>query len=172
VTFPTEVYPGKRATADLINAIAAIGRTMFVAFRDASQSISDGTNPDAANAISWDNIESDLLGGWSASQPTRWTPPIAGRYMLTGGVAFMASTAGTTRGASWLVNGSVVAGSTARPVISVSNEVCTAEARSLPVELDGDDYVQLVAIQETGGALNTATASNRPFISVTYVGPS
>jgi hypothetical protein len=92
--------------------------------------------------------------------------------MLTGSVAFQASTAGTTRGASWLVNGAVVAASTSRPIISVSNETCTAEARSLPVELDGDDYVQLVGIQETGGALSTAIASNRSFISVTYVGPS
>lgn len=175
MTYPAEVLPGQRATADRMNAGFAIGRLVFFAARDAAQSVTTGgTSGDASNALSWDNIILDELGGWSAAQPTRYTPPIAGWYLCTGAAAFTGSTSGTYRGVSWLVNGSVVVAATAKPIASApANTTLTVEARALPVELDGDDdYVQLAPFHNVGSNLDTTGSSLRPFAAIYYAGPS
>lgn len=174
-TPPSVVLPGQRLTANRANSGFLIGRLVFFASRDVAQSITDGgTTGDPANALSWDNIILDNLGGWSSGQPTRYTPTIAGWYQLTGSVGFAASASGTRRGASWLVNGSLPVAGTATPHANTPASIqLTAEARTLPVQLNGStDYVQLAPFQNTGAALNTDTGSRRPYIAIYYAGPS
>jgi hypothetical protein len=175
MTFPAMVLPGQRLTADRLNAGFAIGRLVFKAYRDTAQSISNSTVGTTANALSWDSVELNTLGGWSASLPTRFTPPIAGWYALTGEAAFAGDSApGSRRGATWLVNGAVAAAGTSVGFEGTitADESMTSGARALPVELDGTEYVELAPFQDSGAALNTATGSLRPHIAVYYVGPS
>jgi hypothetical protein len=175
VTFPPVVLPGQRLTADRLNAAFLIGRTVFSAYRDSSQAISSSGIGLAADALQWDNVELDILGGWSAGSSSRYTPPLAGWYRLEGGVSFVASTTTDSRGSTWRVNGSVATAGTAEPVAStaIANTTMTAGARDIAVQLNGSsDYIELCPFQDSGGPLNTAGSSRRPFIAVTYTGPS
>jgi hypothetical protein len=47
----------------------------------------------------------------------------------------------------------------------------TVDARSIPRLMAVGDYVELIAGQNSGQALDTATGSYRPYISITYSGP-
>jgi hypothetical protein len=176
VTFPPVVLPGQRLTADRVNAGFAIGLTVFVAYRDAAQSLSAGqTIGVAADALQWDNVELNLIGGWSASLPKRFTPPIAGWYRLEGGCGFVASGAGNVRGTSWRQNGDLPEAATSRSIYNTipASPTPVINATSIPLEFNGStDYIELCPFQDGGGALNTATGSNRPYINITYCGPS
>lgn len=172
MTYPPVVLPGE-LTADDLNAGFLIGRQVFFAFRDATQTISSSSAGITANALQWDDVVLDLLDAWDPGSPTRFTPPVVGWYALEGSVSFAASTAGTSRGATWRVNGSILTGSTSEPHASssIANTPLTADARDLPVFLDGTDYVELCPFQNSGGTLSTVASSRTPFMSVTYRGP-
>ncbi|MGP4114651.1 hypothetical protein ACTWP5_27545 [Streptomyces sp. 4N509B] len=175
MTYPIVVHPGNRVTGDRLNAAFLIGRAVFSAYRDTAQSISSGGVGIAADALQWDNVALDLLGGWTASTPSRYTATIPGRYRLEGAVSFQGSAAGDSRGCTWRVNGTVAEGGTSEPIASgsIANTSLTCGARDLTVVLNGtSDYVELCPFQDSGAALGTSGASRRPFISVTYVGPT
>lgn len=174
MTFPVIVRPGNRATAGLLNSGFLIGRAVFVAFRDAAQSITSTTVGETSNALAWDNVELNVLGGWAPGTPSRYTPPIAGRYGITGSASFVANGTGNVRGCSWRQNGSLPAGATFRNVYNTvpGSPVPTFDAIPLNLEFDGSsDYIELCPFQDGSGALNTATGSNRPSIRITYEGP-
>jgi hypothetical protein len=173
---PAVFLAGQRAHVDEQNAAALIGRLVFVAYRTVAQAIASGTVGDAANALSWDLVDLDILGGWSASNPTRFTPPIAGWYQMDGAGSFAATaTASQIRGASWLINGSVVVGATNRSQVDnpIANQISSVDARQFAHEFNGTtDYVELAPFQNTGANLNTSTGSLSPSIVLTYGGPS
>jgi hypothetical protein len=174
VTYPAVVLPGWRGTADRYNAGFAIGTLVFAAYRDAAQNMSAGqTVGAAADALSWDNVELDLLGGWSAATPTRFTPTIAGRYQCAGGVGFQASGSGNVRGCSWRQTGNLTAAATFRNIYNTipASPIPVFNASTLGIVFNGSsDYVELCPFQDGAGALGTATGSNRPYINITYVG--
>jgi hypothetical protein len=174
MAFPSVVLPGQRATGDRMNDSMAIGRLLFFAARDTTQSIADSTVGTTANALSWDNVLLDSLTGWSAGTPTRYTPPEAGWYLLTGEGGFAASAAGARRGISWLVNGALpVAGTSVAHANTPTSQTLTVPARTLPVQFNGTtDYVELAPFQNSGGALNTGTGSLRCHIAIYYAAPS
>ncbi|RKN61855.1 hypothetical protein D7231_31780 [Streptomyces klenkii] len=148
---------------------------MFFAARDAAQSMTSSSVGASSNALSWDNVSVDVLGGWAIGNPTRFTPTIAGWYQLAGAASFNASTGGTVRGVSWLVNGSLPVAATARDhaTTAIANTSLTAMARTLPVQLNGStDYVELAPFQDSGSALDTATGSTRPYVAVFFAGPA
>jgi hypothetical protein len=161
-----------RITASRANDAAMIGATVFFANRGQVQSIPNGVDS-AAGAIAWDEVQVDLLGGWSAAQPTRWTVPRSGVWQFSGAVSFAASSGGTLRESVWYLNGSAMAMGRARlaeqafPV-----QALTQEARTVPRVLSAGDYVELVAAQNSGAALDIATGSYRPYMSITYCGPA
>lgn len=174
MTYPVVIQPGP-VTADEYNAGFLIGRLVFFASRDTAQGISSGgTSGSAADALSWDNVIIDELDGYDSGSPTRYTPPIAGWYSLTGGAGFAASTGGTYRGVSWLVNGSLPVAGTNKPVAAATaSTTVTVTARDLPVELNGStDYVQLAPFHNSGSSLNTTTGSVRPYIAIYYAAPA
>jgi hypothetical protein len=171
----TYIPAGQTLTAGTLNASFQVGQLVFRATRDTAQSIATSTVATTANALSWETINYDDLTGWSSGDPTRYTPPVAGWYMCTGAGSFASSTAGVVRGVGWLTNGSLPDASGARPhaTTAFASAALTAEARSVPFEFNGTtDYVELAPFQDTGGALNTATGSVRPYIAVYYVAPS
>lgn len=163
--------PGMIMTEERLNDAAMIGAALFLANRSTTQAITTGAES-AANAVSWTDIELDALGGWSAANPTRWTAPRDGWYKLEGSVGFNGSTAGEIRDAIWFVNGALISMGRARTIAStaISGDPLTIEARAIPRLLAEGDYVELIAAQDSGSSLNTATGSLRPFISITYAG--
>ncbi|MFD8075799.1 hypothetical protein ACFV3E_24480 [Streptomyces sp. NPDC059718] len=162
---------GQTITAGGLNLSDLIGRDVFKATRDTNQSISSNATPQAANVLSWETVELDLLAGWSASSPTRWTCPIAGWWKLAGAVAFNGTaTTGNVRGCGWFVNGAMPNGGQARLAASPPNVVSSANARTLSLALAVGDYIELAPSQDTGSALLTATGSPRPYISISFGG--
>lgn len=166
--------PGQRLTASTMNDADLIGRLIFAAWRDANQTISSGAVGVVANALAWDSIGLDLLSGWSADQPSRWTAPRAGWYTISGGASFAASSGGTQRGCTWRVSGNLPPGATSVSHASsaIAATTLTADARDLAVELAANDYVQLCPYQNSGGSLSTAGGSLRPYIAIYYAGPA
>lgn len=176
MTTPAVFLAGQRADVDDQNLAALIGRVVFVGLRITAQAITTGTVGAAANALSWDQIDLDTLGSWSAGNPTRFTPPIAGWYNFDGAASFAGTAGGTMRGCSWLKNGAVVVGGTNRSQVDsafVAGEVIGADARQYATEFNGtSDYVELAPFQNSGANLNTATGSLSCSVVVTYGGPS
>ncbi|MFM9634389.1 hypothetical protein ACKI10_43410 [Streptomyces galilaeus] len=164
---------GMRTTADRLYETDLIGRTVFAATRSISQTIPTGAEV-AANAISWDVIDLDVLGGWTAGQPTRYTITRSGWWVLKGSVAFNSSTAGTYRDCCWFINGGLPTGGRSRALVStaIAAVSLTVPARSRPMLLAVGDYVQLVPSHNVGADLGTATGSLRPDVSLTYAGPA
>ncbi|ONK09427.1 hypothetical protein [Streptomyces sp. MP131-18] len=175
-TPPPGLLPGQRVTADRLNAALLIGRTVFTAYRDATQAITSTTVGEVGNALQWDNVTLDLLGAWSPSQPTRFRPPIPGIYQCLGSASIdeYGASAGTLRGVSWRFNGTLPPSGTARTQVTtaLADTYVTCPAPELPVVFDGAaDYIELCPFQNSGASINTATGSVRPSIVISYAGP-
>ncbi|MGV9987724.1 hypothetical protein [Streptomyces olivaceus] len=170
----TNWLAGMRTTADRLYDTDLIGRMVFFAYRNTNQSIPSGES--ASNAMQWDTVSLDVLGGWSASQPSRWTCPRAGWWTVQGAVAFNASSSGSIRECCWYINGGLAAMGRSRPINSgsIANSYLTVDARSLPRLMAVGDYVQLVPVHNSTNPnpLDTATNSPAPYMTVTYSGPA
>ncbi|WP_432135141.1 hypothetical protein [Streptomyces sp. bgisy154] len=164
---------GMRMTADRLNDTDLSGNVVFLARRGTAQSITSGADS-SSNAISWDNVDLDSLSGWSGSQPTRWTAPSTGWWILAGGVSFEGNSGGQIRECVWYVNGGAISAGRSRPIptTAISASGMTVIARTVPRLLNAGDYVQLVAAQNSGSSLNVFTGSYQPFMSVRYGGPA
>ncbi|WP_171110641.1 MULTISPECIES: hypothetical protein [unclassified Streptomyces] len=169
--------PGMEITEERANSSALVGRTVFMATRDTSQSIPSGSDS-VANALVWEGIGLDLLGGWSAGQPSRWTAPMSGWYVLEGAVSFNGAAGGTVREGVWYLNGALQAYGRARTytTTAIAASPLTVEARTMPILLSAGNYIQLVPAHNFANPdpapLNTATGSFRPYMSVIYAGPA
>ncbi|MER7798995.1 hypothetical protein ABTX71_01555 [Streptomyces parvulus] len=163
--------PGMVQTEARLNLAAMTGAVVFLANRGTGQTIPSGGDS-GSNALQWDEITTDLLGGWSASTPTRWTCPLAGWWKLEGAVAFNASAGGNTRECVWYINGGGASMGRARTFGGTMASVpVTVEARTLHRRLDVGEYVELVPAHNAGANLDTATGTYRPFLSASYGGP-
>ncbi|MDT0270249.1 hypothetical protein RM844_28660 [Streptomyces sp. DSM 44915] len=174
-TPPPVVRPGQRLTANVLNSGLLIGRLVFAAYRDAAQNISTNTVGQQSDALAWDNVALDLLGGWSTAQPTRYQPPIAGWYRVTGTASLQGATGGSPplRGASWRLNGGLPPAATTRPWVgSIGDTYLAFAAPDLPLLLTGTDYVELCPFQNNPAPVPTATGSTRPSVAIYYVGPA
>lgn len=151
----------------------APGRIVFKAFLKTTQSISNDASPQAANALAWTDVDHDPYTGWVSTVPTRWAAPYTGWYTLSGMVGLAGSSGGTVRGACWFVNGSGADGGLGREVAgSWSATYTTVVAPTLPVLLEAGDYVELVAVQNSGGSLNTTSSGiGASYMAATYGGP-
>ncbi|MFF4751834.1 hypothetical protein [Streptomyces sp. NPDC001270] len=171
--------PGMTITAQRANLAAMIGAVVFAAARTTGQTIPSGTET-AANALQWDSIDVDLLSGWSAANPSRWTVPVAGLWTLSGAISVNGTTTpGTTRDALWYVNGGALVSGRARTYAEsgISSSPLTVEARTITKRLAAGDYVELVPAHNANNAgtavsLPTATGTFAPYANVTYAGPA
>jgi hypothetical protein len=181
-TPPVVLRPGNDVTGNRINSALLIGRAVFVAFRDNAQSISHTTVGETVNALSWDNVALDLLGGWSAANPSRYAPPIPGWYRCVGSGSIDQWTGQAAapnnvplRGVSWRQNGGLPPAATHRAQVTTAlgQVYLTAMAPDLTLLFNGTtDYLQLCPFQNSGQAINTATGSVRPSIAIHYAGPA
>lgn len=99
------------------------------------------------------SASSDNYGGWSPSaNPTRYTFPRAGRYYAYGQAAFTGG-GGGNYAAGLRVNGGTTAWGT-RTLAAGLGAVPTAEQY---LRVNAGDYVELIASQNSGSAVNTTT---------------
>jgi hypothetical protein len=167
---------GQRITAGGLSINDLIGQTVFRALRGTGQTITTGTE-NVANAIQWDTVDLDLLGGWTPASSTRWTVPFAGWWKFEGAVSFVGVTSpdtpGTLRDALWYLNGATVSAGRARSFSgTIGTSPMTVEARSIPYLLQPGDYVQLVPLQNASISVATGTGTYAPYMAVTYSGPA
>lgn len=106
------------------------------------------------------------LTGVSDNQ-RRYTAQVAGMYLLSGCVAWAASSAGQ-RWSRWARNGTEINGSLASAEANGSGQQM-AVARTMVVSLGVGDYIELQAWQSSGGNLDTYVGVTAAQSSMTVV---
>jgi hypothetical protein len=137
--------------------------------RTTAQSIPNTT----ATAISFDAEDSDNDGMHSAGSPTRLTCVTPGTYLVSGLIPYVANATGgrevriVKNGVGVAVNGGRTLGPTPSGTI---DSVILAPVIEVPLLVG--DFLELTAVQTSGGALNT-TATNAifPFMRAAWVRP-
>lgn len=122
-----------------------------------------------ATAITFDTENVDSTSGHSTSSNTsRWQADYPGWYWIDGGVGY-ASNATGVRTAEWAINGFLVAGC---GVLLAANSTGSARipGRGMLIYLANGDYVETLAFQNSGGALNTAVSTQeQPSMGLKWV---
>jgi hypothetical protein len=135
--------------------VPAINAPICMLKQIAVQSVANATN----TAITFTDEIVDTLGWHSTSTNTsRITPTVAGWYMVQGKVTFGTSTAGGRNASIWK-NGVAIDGSAGYITMGSLNGSESIHTSLTMVYVNGTtDYIELYVIQNSGGAVNTATA--------------
>lgn len=135
------------------SAWAGAGRPMCKVRQTVVQSLPNAT----ATPVTFDTEDTDLLGMHSGSS-SRVTPGIAGWYWIDGNVTYSTNANGI-RTTAWQVTGTplVGCGQSALGNGSVSARMSTVGTL---VHLSATDYVEMLAFQSSGAALNTAVSGS------------
>lgn len=112
-------------------------------FRNSNQSIPNSTG----TPIIFSGARYDNGSFWSASNPTRLTVSVAGKYLIGGVLDFGTSTTGN-RAATIRLNG-------ATPIASSFGAALLRPCVSTVWDMQANDYLELTAFQDSGTALNT-----------------
>lgn len=157
-TLPSFV-DGVLPTSQLTQAMAALAFMMDPPRAQLRQTVAQSLTTGIAAAVTFTTEDYDTaLGHDTSTNPSRYVSQYPGRYKISGGASFAANATGR-RITKWQINGADVMGSqVSLPTTAAS--VCGVPARTLEVYLDVDDYLELIVIQESGGALNTAVSSS------------
>jgi hypothetical protein len=128
-------------------------------FHNASQSITSST----PTALAFNSERFDTAGGSASTQHdtvtnnSRLTCRYAGKYLITGHVAWPINAAGTQRQTIIRLNGTAyIAWQTVQPSGGHGSETSVATVYDLAV----NDYVQLIVNQYSGGALSLPAVGN------------
>jgi hypothetical protein len=108
------------------------------------------------------DVDQDWAGGAGHSDSvntSRYTANYAGWYQVSGGVSFVANATGA-RGCYWAVNGSLSLGVEDIGAPTPGGATHGQPARTELLYLNVGDYVELWALQISGGALNTAVGGS------------
>ena len=162
-----------------VDELAGADKTLAVrAERTTNQSIANATS----TAVSFDTDNSDSWGIWSVGAATRLTAPIPGRYLAIGYLHFASNDNGIRSGIIRTDGSSVIA----QQDVVVRNTVVTGggvtqtntayviklNVISAPFTLATNQYVELLAYQDSGGALDiVGTGAPKPSLSLIYLGP-
>jgi hypothetical protein len=155
--------------ADLLGfgMVAGADRTLApTVSRSTAQTIPTGTQ----TKVSFDAVDSDGWNCWDLSpNPTRLTVPVTGRYIITGNVAFDASSSGH-RAVNILKNNTVeLARSDFNPVSNSIDTHSTVTCHA--VTLTKGDYVELRVWQNSGSDLDIVdSGDHNPKMSLIYLG--
>jgi hypothetical protein len=125
-------------------------------FHNASQSLSSGVS--TALAFNSERFDSHAFHS-TTSNHSRLTVPanLGGKYLITGSLQWDSSAAGNYRTAIILLNGATpIAADSRAPVSGLE----TFQHLTTLYSLDAGDYVQLMALQDSGGALDVEGANN------------
>lgn len=107
---------------------------------------------DLFTAISFSNVRYGPSGIWSTLNPSRLTCTAAGKYLIGGTIIFAGGTAGSRQMAIMLNGNTFIA----RDISSFSTGTCVL---STVYNLAVNDYVELMAYQNNGSALNVLAES-------------
>ena len=139
--------------------------------RGTAQSIPNNT----ATAIVFDTEDLDNDGMHSlVTNPSRLTCVTPGRYLVSGNIPYDVNAATGTREVRVVKNGaaSAVAGGRLMTAVSSATVGTTCALSALEVSLDVGDYLELVALQVSGGSLNTFAVNGLfPVLRARWVGP-
>lgn len=118
------------------------------------QTVAQTLTNNAWTAINLQTEDIDTSNGHSTiTNISRYTAPKAGKYELAGGVAYAGSAAGQ-RWSRWAKNGVDLPGSGANMDATAAGQALLV-ARTILVVLAAGDYIELQALQSSGGNLDT-----------------
>ena len=164
---------GEIVTAAYLNSNVRDAGNFFLSWPvcETRQTLAQSLTNSTATTILYDTNDIDTDSGHSTSTNTsRYTGKTAGRFQISGGIGY-ASNATGQRWVEWQKNGTSINGGgvLAAPV---NGQITRLPARTMTVFLNGStDYVELMGLQTSGGALNTAvSAADQPTLSVRMVG--
>lgn len=150
---------GQRVTASALQQLSdactfAISPPVFVAAQTAAQSIATGS----LIAITWPTPVIDSYSGWVGGSPTRYTPQVPGYYDIAATVSYATNATGDRL--------SVLEQNSAQVASSALTSGSASDSLGVPVcatlFFNGTtDFVELFAVQRSGGALNTTVAFTR-----------
>jgi hypothetical protein len=126
------------------------------------------TQNNGPTALSFNTVDANVGGLFSASQPVRLTAPVAGTYLITASVFWESSVAGN-RQLSLHVNGNtLIADSIERPCVdgTLKQNVATV------YHLNAGDYVRAMVWQNSGAPLDSLwEASDAPLFTMNWIAP-
>jgi hypothetical protein len=131
---------------------------LFVGTQTSAQSIPNTGSSWTAIGLNTETIDS-YTGHDNVTNNSRYTAQVAGSYLVCGVVAYATNTTGV-RAARIHYNGNVIQGSAQMTLASPGTNLTgvTTPIRAVPMSVG--DYVEVAAWQNSGGSLNTATASD------------
>lgn len=134
------------------------GQLVAVLRLTSAQSIPQNTD----TPISFGSAALDLLGGWSSSNPSRYSPTVAGTYEFTGGVSIQDGPGISQLQCFGRVNGSSAAGGSHIAIGTGGIENPSAPLRDCTVNFGGTSgYFEMMARHDSNGSQATATTSAR-----------
>jgi hypothetical protein len=113
-----------------------------------------------ATAITFDTNEVDSYSGHSTvTNTSRYVAQVAGWYRVSGSIAYPATSASSYRYCFLRKNGADIPGGATdkENVTTTANQIVAAASRE--VFLNVGDYVELYALQNSGGAMTTSVTS-------------
>lgn len=127
-----------------------------------NQSIPNGTQ--TAVQFNAENYDTDSLHD-NATNNTRLTIPTTGLWLLQGSIDFAANTTGF-RGVNFYLNGTTFLAGT---ILDPGDPVSRLQASTME-ELTAGDYIELLALQDTGGALDVNFGRQKTWFAATLIG--
>lgn len=137
-----------------------------------TQTVAQSIPNNAFTAMTFSTEEFDSHNGHSTSLNTsRYTAQRAGKYVFNGGPSFGPNATGG-RGTWWAKNGTAVNGSQILIPNNGAGLSTNVPGRGVFVDMAINDYVELFAYQNSGGALSSnAGGSDNSLFNVFYIGP-
>ncbi len=151
---------------DILNFLLN-NRPVFAARRSATLSLTSGTQ----TVIPWDVRIIDSAGGWSATNPSRYTIQYPGKYKVSIVGAIQGSTGGGERTAWARINGSATRWKIASqaPINSAAAITTVVSSIVLPYTFAIGEYIEFQVMQTSGSTLNFAAADDS-FCSIEWIG--
>jgi len=155
---------GQRITAALLNQQAVPPMAQLY------QTVAQTLTTSVFAPISMGAAAIDTVGGWNATNPTRYTSQLAGTYQLSGQIAYAPNATGV-RDSRIYKNGA-----TLMPLCQAIENAVSAGQHNLVVpttlvHMEVGDYVEIWAYQSSGGSLATVYngVNNTSGMNVLYV---
>lgn len=174
-TLPT-VTSGILTSTELAKYVAWFNFLSAPPRAELRQSVAQSVPSGVWTALTFDAEDADLDPNGNSTQhdaavnTSRFTAVYPGRYLFAGAAGFVANAAGR-RGCRWALNGTAVNGAEALVQATTANSI-TVPSRVKSIYLNIGDYVELQGFQESGGALNTGTATGGATLSALWVASS
>lgn len=141
----------------------------FLTYPPAARLYYNGTTPSGQTVpnntsypVKWDSAALDTFAGWAGTgtNATRWTAPVAGRYLCVGYNAMVANQTGK-RGVGLRVNGTTMFwGQQTKPTTGASHDAGNSTLVARHLRLNQGDYVEVIALQTTGTAMSITTGTS------------